>query len=271
MTSLAQFQSVFAQALLWPQAASVAATDPLYTTLVNQPGFAVYRNTVRRGCIDALQANFPAVLRVVGEDWFRAAAAEYLRDHWPAAPMLIDYGDRFAEFLAEFAPARDLPYLPAVARLDRSFTESHLAADAPLLAAPQVVAAVTAAGAFAGELRLVPHPAARWHWFDTTPALTLWQRNRDAAFGDAALDWRGEGALLTRPAGDVQVRPLTRAAATLLDTCAQGMTLEEALDRAAAHAAVLSGKSAAARDTQINAIGRLLPELVAAGAFTSFR
>jgi hypothetical protein len=36
--------------------------------------FKVYRNTVLKGCVDALAANFPTVLRLVGEDWFRAAA-----------------------------------------------------------------------------------------------------------------------------------------------------------------------------------------------------
>jgi len=266
MPALAHFQSVFAQALM--AAPDAPAADALQAALVRQPGFAVYRNTVRRGCIDALQANYPAVVRVVGEAWFRAAAAEYLRDHWPTVPMLVDYGDRFSAFLSAFAPARDLPYLPAVAALDRCFTESHLAADAPLMTPSQCVAAIAEAGTRAGELRLAPHPAARWRWFESIPALTLWQRNRDAAYGDAALDWPGEGALLTRPAGGVEVRPLSRAAVALLDACAQGLSLALALDRAAEHSAVRPAEPAAAQLTQAAAIGRLLPELVAAGAFT---
>jgi len=33
-----------------------------------------------KGCVDALEANFPAVARLVGKEWFRAAATEYYVD-----------------------------------------------------------------------------------------------------------------------------------------------------------------------------------------------
>ena len=37
-------------------------------SLYGQPAFAVYRNTVMKACIDALQANYPAVTRLVSEE-----------------------------------------------------------------------------------------------------------------------------------------------------------------------------------------------------------
>ncbi|MEW6690119.1 MAG: DNA-binding domain-containing protein, partial [Pseudomonadota bacterium] len=83
---LAAFQDAFAAAL--------AADEPrsALPQLGAQPGFAVYRNTVMKGCIDALQANYPAVERLVGEEWFRAAAAVYARAEPPAHASLLDYG-----------------------------------------------------------------------------------------------------------------------------------------------------------------------------------
>jgi hypothetical protein len=63
-STLADFQRDFAAALLG-EATSVTAQ-----ALAAQPGFAVYRNTVLRGCIDALAANHPTVLALVGADWF---------------------------------------------------------------------------------------------------------------------------------------------------------------------------------------------------------
>jgi hypothetical protein len=77
--------------------------DRLVRTLLNPelpapPAFAVYRNTVMKGCIDALQANYPAVARLVGEEWFRAAAAVYARANPPRVPMLAEYGEGFASF-----------------------------------------------------------------------------------------------------------------------------------------------------------------------------
>ena len=87
-----------------------------------------------KGCIDALQANYPSVARLVGDEWFRAAAAIFAREQLPAQATLLYYGEGFAEFLARFAPAAELPYLPGVARLDRCWTESHAAPDESALA-----------------------------------------------------------------------------------------------------------------------------------------
>ena len=101
MTSaLARFQDGFARALLAPDAAG-AELAPEITALARQPGFAVYRNTVMKGCIDALQANYPAAARLVGDEWFRAAAAIFVRANLPAQPTLAYYGEGFAQFLEQ--------------------------------------------------------------------------------------------------------------------------------------------------------------------------
>jgi hypothetical protein len=215
---LACFQDAFARAPFAPgdpPPAEVAA-------LVAQPGFAVYRNTVMKGCIDALQANYHAVARLLGEEWFRAAAAAYVRQAPPVAPMLGEYGAAFADFLARFGPAAELPYLPGVARLDRCWTEAHAAPDADVIdpaaigrLAPQRLAAVV----------LHPHPAARWAWFPDAPIYTVWARNRSAQPQADEIEWRAEGALLTRPRGAVQWQPLDRAGCAFLDVCAAGGTV----------------------------------------------
>ena len=70
---LTTFQDGFAAALLPPPGAAPAHPAWL-DALLAQPGFAVYRNTVLKGCIDALQASYPTVCALVGEEWFRAAA-----------------------------------------------------------------------------------------------------------------------------------------------------------------------------------------------------
>lgn len=246
--ALAVFQSGFAHALRDP----AGPLPPSLARLVGQPGFAVYRNTVMKGCIDALHANFPSVARIVGDEWFRAAAAVYARAELPSAPMLATYGASFPEFLARFEPAAELPYLPAVARIDRLWSESHVAADAPTLDAgalrtltPDDVARCT----------LQLHPAARWAWSDELPLHALWTRNRSdaAATDDTPIDWHGEGVLLTRPHGAVLVQPLSRGGATLLDACAQGRSIEDAV--------------AAALADPVEDVGVLIGQCVSAGAF----
>jgi hypothetical protein len=222
--SLERFQDDFARALLEP---GVDANDQsAVAALARQPGFAVYRNTVLKGCIDALQANYPAVARLVGEEWFRAAAAIYARANLPVQPMLLHYGEGFAQFLATFDPAGDLPYLSGVARLDRFWTEAHMARDeAPV--DPQALAGFDATQM--PEVRLRPHASARWAWFDGQPIYTIWQRNRTSgAIDETAIEWRGEGALIVRPRDAVQWIALDAAGCAFLDACASGNTLADA-------------------------------------------
>jgi hypothetical protein len=235
-SQLAAFQADFAAALLDPQRPMPRA-------------FSVYRNTVMKGCIDALEANFPAVARLVGEEWFRAAAGVYARAHPPRVPMLLEYGVDFPDFLASFEPAAELPYLPAVARLDRFWTEAHAARDEATLEA-RSLAGLDAS--FLGALRLRPHASARWAWFDV-PAFTIWSRQRGRE-GGGDVTWQGEGALVARPDDAVHWIALDRADCAFLEACAEGRTLAEAAEAAVAASPGANLAAAMAR-------------LLAAGAF----
>jgi hypothetical protein len=228
------FQDGFAAAVIAPAVPAGGAYDvpPEIARLVAQPGFAVYRNTVLKGCIDALQANYPAVSRLVGDEWFRAAAAIYARANLPRQPSLLDYGSDFAAFLAAFEPAAELPYLPGVARLDRFWTEAHIACDEIPVAAAAVANCPVAELA---RIVLHPHASARWAWFDDAPICSIWERNHTAesSVHDAAsqvpdLEWGAEGVLFTRPRGAVLWIPLGKAGCVFLDACAAGGTLAAA-------------------------------------------
>ncbi len=237
--SLAEFQDGFARALIAPQVEMPAA-------------FAVYRNTVMKGCVDALQANYPAVARLVGEEWFRAAAAQYVRAQPPQEPMLALYGEGFEGFLASFPPAAELPYLPAVARLDRFWSEAHVARDEAALDAA-ALAGVDPARLAARRLR--PHAAARWAWFEL-PAYSIWSRQRAEAPEPGEIDWRGEGALLSRPDGAVRWTPLSRGGCVLLDACGRGEPLGAAAE-------------AALRTEPDTDLSQLVARLLVAGAFAN--
>lgn len=246
--ALGRFQDGFARALL----AVDEAPPPAMAALVGQPAFAVYRNTVIKACIDALQANYPAVNRLVGEEWMRAAAAVYARRSLPGLPMLLEYGADFAGFLSEFEPAAELPYLPGVARLDRCWTEAHIAATEEPLNRESV--ARLAGGNFY-RLRLQPHAAARWMWCSEAPAYTIWSRNRSDVQDDTEIEWHAEGALLTRPRDAVMWRPLDRAGCAFLDACAAGGTVANAV------------QSALDLDPAAD-LSRLMAMLLEAGAFS---
>lgn len=223
---LSTFQRVFSHALLTEESHDASPLG----YLLAQPGFAVYRNTVVKGCIDALEANYPVVTRLVGQEWFRAAAALYVAESPPGDSRLLVYGEDFPGFLAQFPPASALPYLPHTARLDRFWTESHVACDAPTAAGADISALASDALA-ACVLR--PHPAARWAWFADQPIFSIWQNNRATAGPDHDdLVWQGEGALLTRPNDAVVWCGVGVADCAFLDACAQGKPLAAAAEAA---------------------------------------
>jgi hypothetical protein len=223
--SLAAFQDAFAAALR-------GAAGPTLAGLMTQPGFAVYRNTAMKAFTDALAANYPCVRRLVGDEWFTAAAGIYADAHPALTPVLMHYGADFEHFLSTFDPAAELPYLPPVAKLDRMWTEAHAASEEPALEASQLASLGEDA---IGCLSLRPHAAARWAWFDSTPAATVWSRNRfdeEVDLGD--VDWKGEGILFTRPGADVQTTGIDRAGCAFLDACGGGKRVHAAVDCALA-------------------------------------
>jgi hypothetical protein len=249
--ALSRFQDDFTHALF----AVGEAAPPTVAALIGQPAFAVYRNTVIKACIDALQANYPAVNRLVGDEWMRAAAAIYVGKTLPGLPMLLEYGADFAEFLASFEPAAELPYLQGVARLDRFWTEAHVAATEDPLDRASI--ARFAEGNFY-RTRLQPHAAARWAWYTEAPIYTIWARNRSDAQFDTEIDWCAEGALLTRPGDAVTWRALDQAGCAFLDACAAGDTVAEAT-----HAALHVDRNAD--------LSRLITPLLDAGVFSRIR
>ena len=225
MSALSVFQDAFGAALLERGQPSVTAD------LVSQPGFAVYRNTVVRGLVDAIVANHPAATRLVGDDWLRAAAGDYVRAHPPRDASLLAYGADFGAFLERFAPAAALPWLPAIVRLDGLWREAHGARDDATLDAGALAAPDPATLARA---TLVPHSAARWAWSDTIPVHALWSRNRADGADLSDVAWKGEGVLLTRPAHDVRWREVDRACCAFLDACAAGDRIADAVAAALA-------------------------------------
>jgi len=242
MTS-ASFQQAFAEAL---------GAGGSRTAFSDHPAFAVYRNTVMRGCIDALEANYPAVSCLVGRDWFRSAAAIFVGEDPPRDARLVAYGERFADFLARFAPAFELPYLPDVARLDRLWTESYIAPDASHL---DVASWRQADPTAMTSWHLTVHPATRTFATDL-PAFSIWSPSRAGEAVNGDLVWEPEAVMITRRNHEVRVTPASPAVLSLVHACEVGLSLADAIRTT----------NDAHPGTRIDL---LVPLLVEAGAFAS--
>ena len=182
----------------------------------------VYANTIAGTQIDTLRATYPAVLALVGAEFFEAAAARYRLLHPSTRGNLQGFGGAFADFLAALPEASALTYLPDVARLEWLRQEAALAADAAPLdpTAPAVFDD--------GEpVRLMLHPSLRL-LASAHPVLTIWRYATAPAGGHLQLDGRGEQVVLWRDDGDVALAATDAASHACIAALASGHDLDAA-------------------------------------------
>jgi hypothetical protein len=229
--SLADVQTEFAEALRDPSAempAGVSGPD-------GAPAprrFAVYRNNVVVGLVNAVASAFPAVKRIVGDDFFTAMARIYVVAEPPSSPVLMDYGVTFADFIASFEPAASLPYLSDIARIERAWREAYHAEEATPLGLSDLA---RVSEADLANLRFRLHPSLRLVR-SAFPALTIWRMNvsdeppRPVDFTVA------EDALIVRPDAEVEVRVVPPGGAAFVAALGAGETFGEAAARGLADA-----------------------------------
>ncbi|MQB45509.1 DNA-binding domain-containing protein [Rhizobium sp. ICMP 5592] len=216
--------------------------------------FGVYRNNVAVGLVGALASRFPAAEKIVGKDFFAAMAHEFIRLHPPRSPLLLAYGDDFADFVEIFEPARDIDYLPDVIRLEAARGTAYHAVDAIPLD-PALLAAIEPERL--ASLTFALHPSASI-LRSSFPAVTIWAMNAGEMELRPIDDWSGEDALVVRPEMTVQIHRLPAGGAVFLEVLAAGADLAVAMEAAVAAAPDF--------DLSANLAGAL-----AAGAFTTIR
>jgi hypothetical protein len=225
-----------------------------HTSRRPQKRFAVYRNNVVVGLVNALRTRFPATERIVGADFFSAMAQLFVTAHPPRSKILSEYGDAFPGFIAQFEPAAELPYLPDVAQLEAARTRAYHAADVePVLL--DALAAIDPAQI--GQMRVGLHPSLQIVR-SRYPIVTIWAMNSgEAELGPVDFD-AAEDALVVRPQFEVSVRQLPAGGAVFLLALADGATLAEA--------------AAAALDTAHDFdLTANLTGLIGSGAMTGFQ
>ena len=221
----------------WPETRddfAVALIDPTRAppdALVDPPAgrFDVYRNNVMVALIEALAARYPATLRLVGDDFFRAMAGAYARERKPASPVMLHYGADFPAFVAMFPPAAEMGWLVDVAALENLRTEAYHSAEAR----PATRADLDAALGHIGDSRLVLHPSLRL-LRAATPAITIWSTLQQSGEPEPPPHWHGEDALVLRPEADVETRLAPAGAYAFIAALRDGATLMEAVRSAIA-------------------------------------
>lgn len=230
----ASSQADFAAALLDP---ALACPEGLFAWNGSDPSarLAVYRNNVVNSLIDALADSFPVLQELVGVEFFRAMASVFVRQAPPRSQVLADYGQHFPAFTAQFAPARDVPYLADMARLERARVQAYHAADAEPVSS-EVVGMALACGDRIGELSLVLHPSV----FVVRSAfsiVSLWAAHQgDDDLASIDVD-QAQTAIVLRAGLDVLVLNAPSGSGEFMAALLEGACLGDAGGRAATAAA----------------------------------
>jgi hypothetical protein len=228
MPSLRELQSEFAAAvfggdapfglLMW-----CAGSHP-------RRGLEAYRRSVLANLTAAVRTTYPVVGAIVGEAFLDAAARRYVLGHPSASGDLNAYGSDFGDFLASFAPAASLPYLPDVARLEWLVHSVYGREDAPL---PDLSLLAATPPDRWGDLHFQLDPAhaamvSRW------PLVRIWEVNQPGYAGDFQVDFDEAQIVLThRREAETVVEKLARGEYRLLHALANGERLGAAVGEAA--------------------------------------
>jgi hypothetical protein len=190
--------------------------------------FNVYRNNRVTSLVEALKSTYPAVLILVGEEFFTFAARAFISLLPPRSPVLLTYGAEFGDFLEAFEPASRLPYLPDIARFEWLRVAAYHARDAAPLSIDLL--ADLPAGILP-SLRFQLHPSLAL-FSSAFPVASLWAATVGGEKNRKVEMRRGECAVVLRPGLAVEQRLLRQDSFIFLSRLSRGGSLAQACQAA---------------------------------------
>lgn len=226
MTGIRLLQTEFIDALRNP-----AAKPPRGASSRDMPTsarrFNVYRNNVYAGLIGVIESRFPAVLNLVGDEFFKAMTRIFVDRAPPSSPVLIEYGDAFPDFVASFAPLADEPYLSDVASLEWRLHVARHAANS-LALRPADLAVYLERDIHRLRFRFAPSVSLLQSPY---PVFSLWRANTSAEPPREGTVFLGvESVLVTRPEFAPQAIRLPQGSGPFVAALLAGRTLGEAAE-----------------------------------------
>jgi hypothetical protein len=212
----------FAQSIVQGRELS-ASVDTQYSNYSLSTAIGVYRNNYRGNLHDALAGAYPVIKQLVGDDFFRLLALNFIEQYPSHSANLHHYGAELAAFVENFPPALELIYLSDVAKLEWACHVAYFEKDETLFDPNRL-------SQFSTEqyphLIFRLHPAVRVV-HSPCPVNAIWQAHQPHAECDFHIDLESGPciALVSRLADIVQVIELSEAEAEWLQHIQAGKPL----------------------------------------------
>lgn len=186
----------------------------------------IYRNNITSSLMRALLDTYTLIAKLVGDDFFQVAAKEYIHLYPSRSGNLHDYGEYLSDFLAEYPPVKNLPYLAEVAEFEWSCHLLHFAGDHPAL---DLKALEHIAADQYHQLHFVLHPASRIIKFHY-PILRIIDLCKGEVDEEININEGGVNLLIIRRHLDIMLAPLPTPDFIFLTALQNGKSLAEALE-----------------------------------------
>jgi hypothetical protein len=192
----------------------------------------IYRNNLREGFIKALALGFPVIERLVGAEYFRHLALDFLKSHPSRAGNLHHIGAPLADFLRRRFEHTEYACFADVAALEWAHQEALVATDAPALSAD---ALQSVDPTLYDLLHFDLHPAVRLVQ-SNYPIIRIWRANQtDAAASDTIdLGSGGDNVLVLRAPECIEFHRIPAGDFAFLFALSRGKNLGTALEEAQA-------------------------------------
>lgn len=229
MLTLREIQRGFTS-VLFDTGAGSFAREILHDGIDGAARLGIYRNNLHEGFIKALTLEFPVIVRLVGTDYFRQLALEFLAAHPSRAGDLHHVGTALSRYLGERLSGTEYAYLCDVAALEWAWQEVLVAPDSPTLHSADLG---DVAPAEYGNLKFRLHPAVRLV-SSLYPILQIWKENQPGSPAEATIDLASSGdrVLVLRGAQGITLQTLAAGEFALLECFDRDFTLAAAFEAA---------------------------------------
>lgn len=190
----------------------------------------IYHNNFYLTLTKALRGIYPTIHQLVGEEFFNQCAHFYIQKNPSQSRDLQTYGGNLAVFLAEYSPAKTLPYLSEVAQFDWATHQVYYAADSK----PFDINKLTQVSEkHYQDLKFKLHRASKILSF-RYPILQIWQLCQQKKKSSEIIDLAqgGLNLLVIRRHLDIEFVTLSMGEYALLSAFAENKTFREACSKA---------------------------------------
>lgn len=192
----------------------------------------IYRNNIASALVRSLEGLYPALVRLMGGDFFARVARDYARAHPPVHGRLLEYGFHLPEFVGSYEAAARYPWFADVGRLELAWHRAYISGEAKALRAHDLADVPPARMA---DLGLVLHPSCQ-RLASRYPVSRIWRIALEDEVPEGAIEVEGdaEWLLVVRPGAEVEVRTLEESGFAFLGALAAGASLGAAYESACA-------------------------------------